>query len=356
MKYIPIIIIFLLLTTIAAAAPGDNVGIDPVFEQFGLEKPTEWNTWTQQKKFSYLESTGIYPEYGRKYQGRASEEKYFAWLGIEKPQEWDEMTFEEKNSFVMPIINNKHNDIEENKASEEPTIKSAKTTSTITNKQTTQQKKNNKEPTIYDVFLILFSVTIIIGSFLPTKNSYRKLIRTFTYYGLPVLLIIFSFLYPHRTFFATMGGWAEKLLIFLVFVKPIAIIFKSKFFMRAVTYRRESGVASFWFFLFHAAGLIYVLNLTSITNYLVLFMFFGAIAGLGMIILALTSNDTSVKYFKKNWKKIQYITYPTFLLVLAHSGLFEQGNLIKLYTIGGLFVALKSIEFYLARKRNKKEN
>lgn len=207
----------------------------------------------------------------------------------------------------------------------------------------------------YVILSYLLALLVVVGSFVKPSHPTRKILRKgIIYYGLPILLLLFSFLHPERLYFRELGTIAERLLIFLLFVKPVATIFKSKFFMRAVTYRRESGIASFWFFIFHTGGLIYVLRLTSISNYLVAFMFWGVIAGIGMLILVATSNNASIKYFKKNWKKIQYLSYPVLIATLVHSSLWAQGNLVKVYVVGGFFIVLKVIEYVILKKRNKK--
>ncbi|GAH36082.1 unnamed protein product, partial [marine sediment metagenome] len=117
-------------------------------------------------------------------------------------------------------------------------------------------------------------------------------------------------------------------------------------FRRAVAYRRESGMASFWLFIFHAGGLIYTRNLTTLSTYFTTtFLFWGLVAGVGMIILAATSNDESIIYFKRKWKRLQYIAYPVLFAVLAHSSLWANDNLNKFFMYSGIFIVLKTLEF-----------
>lgn len=319
MKIIIPFIMFVLLMSLTFAAVGENTGVDAIFDEVGLEKPTEWSSWNKRVKFDYLLSRGIYPANGRNYEGKANIDGFFEWLGVEKPTNWDSLSVDQRKLFVEKIQYPEkfvENDFEEEESF-----------------------------SIFALIATLFAFMIVVGSFAKPKSNLKDYIREGIYYALPLILLVLVFLSPYREFFAHLGELAEKLLLFLLFVKPLAMITRFKFFIRAVAYRRESGIASFWFFIYHAAGLIFVRNLTTIANYKVTFLFWGLVAGIGMLILTATSNDESVIYFKKNWKRIQYIVYPVLFAVLAHSSLWANGDLIKFYVLGSLFVALKVVEF-----------
>jgi DMSO/TMAO reductase YedYZ heme-binding membrane subunit len=67
-----------------------------------------------------------------------------------------------------------------------------------------------------------------------------------------------------------------------------------------------------------------------------------------MIILGITSNTLSVIKLKKNWKKLQYLTYPTFAIICIHKAIAEDE--IKPYIVLLVYTILKIIEI----KKNKK--
>jgi DMSO/TMAO reductase YedYZ heme-binding membrane subunit len=302
------ILLLVLLSSFTLAGRGDNVGIDPVFEDIGIKKPTQWSQWNKAQKHTYLQNLGLYPDNGFNYQGKTPDlTNYFKKLNLEQPDNWFELSFQEKQSYINPPVINVDN----------------------------VKGKNYEIPkTVLSIIALLIALLSLL------KAKYKKDLSNVIFYVLPIILTAFSFMFIDKHFYLHLGSIAEKLLIFLLFVKPLSTIIKP--LSRVVTYRKELGIASFWFFFFHAAGLIYVL---SIINYTTPMLFWGLIAGIGMTILAITSNNYSIKKLKLNWKKLQYIVYPTFLLALAHSSLAENGNLNKFYIVGGIYLVLKIVEY-----------
>jgi len=65
---------------------GDGTGMDEVFKQIGMEKPAEWNDWSREQKFDFLQSNGIYPLNGNKYQGQADLTEYYKKTAQESPE------------------------------------------------------------------------------------------------------------------------------------------------------------------------------------------------------------------------------------------------------------------------------
>jgi DMSO/TMAO reductase YedYZ heme-binding membrane subunit len=174
----------------------------------------------------------------------------------------------------------------------------------------------------------------------------RSIINSLIYYGLPIILLILSINSKGKHLFNNLGTISEYLLIIIMYSKPLCIILNSKILTKLVCFRRQLGVASFWFFFFHMAGLIYIFNLTKISQYLNVSssLFYGALAAIGMLILTITSNDYSLKLLKQNWKKLQYIAYPTFLLVLFHISM-AQSEFSEFIIFGSIFIILKTIEW-----------
>lgn len=151
--------------------------------------------------------------------------------------------------------------------------------------------------------------------------------------------------FPSSDVFRLFGKISAILLGIILFMKPIAFVVPLQFLKRALTYRRQMGVATFWFAVFHFVGFAYAWGLTSPSAYFGWenFLLYGFIAFLAMSLLAFTSNDASVRLLKRHWKTVQWLAYPTLFLVLAHVALVEEefGSFV---IIGGSFVLLKILE------------
>ena len=180
--------------------------------------------------------------------------------------------------------------------------------------------------------------------------KFRKILQIIAYYILPITLLILAFGKTEREVFTKLGNTSLILLSLIVFIKPLAVIFKKKFLWNIVSLRRELGVANFWTFFFHFTGLYYVNSLTprAIFNpdY---FIFWGAMAGIGMIILSVSANNFSTRLLKKNWKRLHYLAYLIFLAAFYHASL-AQDELMRFYIIASVFIILKIIEKLLRKK------
>lgn len=187
----------------------------------------------------------------------------------------------------------------------------------------------------------------------------RNLIQYLCYYLLPVVMFFATFFTVYSSgdayeLVVSFGDFALKLLILILFVKPLGVIFpKISLFKKLVTFRRELGVLAFWAAIFHSITLMYYLGLFSVNEALkytsfTSFALWGFLALIGMTILGLTSNKLSVMKLKKNWKKLQYLAYPTFLFVLVHVYLSYKD--ITYIIIGIIFILLKIIEFHIRNK------
>lgn len=333
-----ILLIFCLFGTTQVVMAGNGTGVDPILESVGLEKPAEWSAWTQQEKHSYLQERGIYPLVGSKYRGSADITGFFNWLGVTQPTDWDTMTFEEKKAFVEQA----------QQKSLEPSL-----TAVLLPTQTAAESPivvgQTQEETISVLTTWYILIPSLLGFFLAGVGFFsggvRSVGRWISYYGLPALLLGIAFIVPEQRYFAELGIWAERLLILLLFVKPFGVITGYHGLMKVVGYRRELGVASFWYFLVHAGGLFILKNLGISKIIATPYLLWGSVAGIGMCILAITSNTASVQYLKKNWKLLQYIAYPVLFAALAHSSLVTDGNLAKFYLVGGMFLCLKAWEW-----------
>ncbi len=309
-------ILMLLLILVSSSYAGDGTGVDPILESVGIEKPAEWNGWSQEQKHDYLQGMGIYPISGEKYQGQANITGFFDWLGVERPDGWENLSFEEKSAFVESTLS-------ENEKTEDPALVNFKFAEWI---------------------VILSSVFILIAGFLPAKSTIRSFGRLFSLYLFPVLLILLAILFPWKTTFVEMGRWAEYLLIFLLFIKPLSVVFSIKQLSKVIMFRQELGLSCFWLFLIHALGRIIITPLGLEKLIGVPYLLWGVIAAIALIILAITSNKKSIMLLKSNWKKVQSLAYFALFATLLHTSIVS-GEMIKLYIVFGIFILLKILEW-----------
>ena len=178
--------------------------------------------------------------------------------------------------------------------------------------------------------------------------TFRKFSQVIIYYILPLALAIL--VWQDIVSFNILGITALYLLFFILIIKPLAVIFKAGWLWKIISYRRELGIAIWWFFIFHGLGMIISRNLqwsyfTNINNSL----FWCLSAGIGILILSLTANNISVRLLKKNWKRLHYLAYLIFLAAFYHASL-AQDELMRFYIIASVFIILKIIEKLLRKK------
>ena len=216
------LLLLLCLLVISQVSAGAGTGVNSILESVGIEKPAQWQSWSESQKHTYLQTMGIYPQDGGKYKGSADISGFFDWLGVEKPENWETLSFEEKKSFVDEIRNG----------------------------ETVTEVDQVVVPLSYLKFVfIILTLFVVVASFFKYKSTMKKLGRIVGLYVLPLSLIVIALVYSDKKLFIEMGFWAERLLIFILLVNPLSVIFSSKFLSRVVTFRRELGLACYWLFL-----------------------------------------------------------------------------------------------------------
>jgi DMSO/TMAO reductase YedYZ heme-binding membrane subunit len=191
-----------------------------------------------------------------------------------------------------------------------------------------------------------------------TNKDFRKLLQLGVYYFLPLGLLIASIAFRFDgEFFEELGRPALNLLIFILFLTPVTQILDWKILKVLMTWRREFGLASFWFFVFHTAGMVYVKRLIEISDYMnpASYLFWGAIAGVGMLILGFTSNDFSVRFLRKKWKRVQYIAIPTLFFAQAHASLADEGTIVPAFLLFGFYLLARMTGLFFCKWRLKSE-
>lgn len=174
----------------------------------------------------------------------------------------------------------------------------------------------------------------------------KKVLSVFAYAVVPIAGVVLSALAPSGDLFRKFGELSQMGLLAILFMKPVAFIVPFNFLKRALTYRRQMGVAVFWLALFHSAGFIYEYGLLAPGDFLGWenYVFYGAVALAMFVVLAVTSNDVSIRLFRKNWKRIQYLAYPSLFFVLLHSSMSE-GEMAKVFVLGVAFIVFKFLEY-----------
>jgi sulfoxide reductase heme-binding subunit YedZ len=176
--------------------------------------------------------------------------------------------------------------------------------------------------------------------------NYRKIIPPFVYYFLPLVLFSLSIFADIKGLLIIYGNIALYMLTITLYISPLSALTNIKLFKKLMTWRRELGLTTFWIYLAHGVGQTLRYGFTadnfapSIKNNL----FFGALAGFGLLLMALTSNDYAVRKLKRNWKRLHRIVYAVYFLALYHASL-GAGNFNKFYLLGGTYFLLKLAQY-----------
>ncbi|MEO6394332.1 MAG: ferric reductase-like transmembrane domain-containing protein [Devosia sp.] len=140
------------------------------------------------------------------------------------------------------------------------------------------------------------------------------------------------------------GVVATQLLLAALAVTPLRLIFRrGSWLIWLMRRRRDIGLAAFGY----AAGhlIVYVLRKRDPTlmleEGLEPWLLSGWVALTLLLVLAATSNDASVRFLKRGWKRLHRLVYPATVLVFVHwilSAFDPTTAYIYLAVIGGLEV------------------
>jgi sulfoxide reductase heme-binding subunit YedZ len=149
------------------------------------------------------------------------------------------------------------------------------------------------------------------------------------------------------------GDTSVRLLIITLAASPAMLLFpRAAWAVWLIRHRREFGVASFAYALLHT--LVYVGRKADFSLIVSEGQRPGLLTGWVslalMLILAVTSNDISVRLLRAAWKRLHWLVYPAAALTLAH-WLLEAFDLVPALVHGGVIVVLVAARFVLARRR-----
>lgn len=174
----------------------------------------------------------------------------------------------------------------------------------------------------------------------------RRTLSVTCYAALPVLLLLISFFAPSFGFFISAGQAAEWGLVVILFASPLNVVWPNWPARHILVFRRQLGVAIVWLALVHGGGLMWEYGLFKASYFLGLdnYYFYGALGLIALLVLGLTSNNIAVRMLKRNWKRVQYLSYVALFLVLVHVGMAHHHNSGSAIMIGTLFIALKILQ------------
>jgi sulfoxide reductase heme-binding subunit YedZ len=162
--------------------------------------------------------------------------------------------------------------------------------------------------------------------------------------------------------FGNIFGFLAAILYFATLLPSIIRVvfpkvFSHKYSRFLLKYRREIGVVAWIFGVAHGVFILLERNL----NLLDLNVAKNFIQGLALItiftILAITSNDYSVKHLKRNWKKLHRITYLGLLILPWHvlDKMSPKWSLTTPITLAlsAVIIALSMVRIWIYYKKTK---
>lgn len=151
------------------------------------------------------------------------------------------------------------------------------------------------------------------------------------------------------------GVWATRLLIVTLAITPLRLLLPQDPVLRfLLLHRRDLGVATFAYSAAHA--LAYIVREADfgviVEEALAMDLATGWIAGLVFLVLALTSNDISVRKLGSRWKRLHTAVYVAAILTLLH-WILTAFDPTAGYIHAAVLVALFALRWWLVRKKRR---
>lgn len=149
------------------------------------------------------------------------------------------------------------------------------------------------------------------------------------------------------------GDWAAWTLLVTLAVTPARLLFKGRrwtnWLMRR---RRDLGVASFGYAALHTG--MYLVRKGSpefvLAELSTPYILAGWLAFALFVPLAITSNDMSVRWLRRGWKRLHRLVYPAAILTFLHWTLSAFDPAIAYIHIG-ILVAIEGLRIVLQRRQ-----
>lgn len=152
------------------------------------------------------------------------------------------------------------------------------------------------------------------------------------------------------------GEWSARLMIVAMILSPLASLLGPRPWLNWLVQRRRAlGVAAFAYAVLHL--IFYLIDMGNLDDMLAEFWALGIWTGwaamLLFVLLAMTSNDASVRALKAGWKSLQRLVYPAAILVLVH-WIFIHNNLGPALVHFFPLAALVAARYFLGPKLTPK--
>ena len=154
------------------------------------------------------------------------------------------------------------------------------------------------------------------------------------------------------------GEFAARFLIIAMIITPMRMLMpRQKIWVWLLRRRRYIGMAAFFYALAHTV--FYIIDRETFTNILndlpISAIWTGWLASIIFIPLAVSSNDTAVRYLGLMWKKIQRLVYPAAVFTLVHWIFVHNGlgpALVHFIPLAGLeLYRIYRVYFYPSKMR-----
>ncbi|HTI66036.1 MAG TPA: ferric reductase-like transmembrane domain-containing protein [Caulobacteraceae bacterium] len=154
------------------------------------------------------------------------------------------------------------------------------------------------------------------------------------------------------------GDTSVRLLIVTMAATPLRLMFpRAGWAMWLMRRRRDFGVATFGYAAFHLV--VYLVRKAQpgliLSEGMEPELLTGWLAFLAFLPLAATSNDASVRWLKRGWKRLHRLVYLAAVLVFAH-WLLEAFTLTQALIHAGVLAGLEATRLVLSRRRPSPAN
>ncbi|HZL09192.1 MAG TPA: ferric reductase-like transmembrane domain-containing protein [Prolixibacteraceae bacterium] len=124
------------------------------------------------------------------------------------------------------------------------------------------------------------------------------------------------------------GEWAIRWIVIILSLTPFSILTGKK---PSLSVRQAAGITAFVYAFLHL--LFFIIDKGLMETFKEVGSVLGLIATLIMLALAVTSNKRSMKFLRKNWKKLHRFAYLAGILAVLHVALLDQGDWIPYFII-----------------------
>ena len=147
------------------------------------------------------------------------------------------------------------------------------------------------------------------------------------------------------------GEWAIRWIVIILSLTPFSILTGKK---PSLSVRQATGITAFVYAFLHL--LFFIIDKGLVETFREVGYVLGLIATLIMLVLAVTSNKQSIKFLRKNWKKLHRFAYLSGILAVLHVALLEHGDWIPYLIILaiGFLVRIPFIKEEILTRRIRK--